>query len=83
MTRSGVHPAAAEQAATDPDMQEEWATWSGRLAAYLGDDHPLARRVGAAAGQAMQTSSSPDHAWDFGLARIVDGLAVLASGSGS
>lgn len=56
----------------------DWGTWGPRLAAYLGDAHPLAQRVGAAAGTEMEAASSPAHAWRFGLARVLDGLASLA-----
>lgn len=75
--------AASESGVPGPDMRAEWEASSGRLAAYVGDDHPLARRVDAAAGEAMQTSFSPAHAWEFGLARVVDGLAALAPATGA
>ncbi len=64
------NPGAAELAA-------HWPEWSARLAAYLGDDHPLAQAVGAAAGEAMGGPSDALHAWEFGLARVLDGLAAL------
>jgi len=51
--------------------------WSGRLAVYVGDDFPLARRVGAAAGAVLNTSYSPGAAWEFGIERLLDALAVL------
>lgn len=60
-----------------PTMDEVWRRWSARLAGYLGDGHPLAQRVGAAAGEEMSGPSSPAHAWDFGLARVLDALAAL------
>jgi hypothetical protein len=56
-------------------MPQTWARWAGRLAEYLGDDYPLAQRVGSAAGQEMNAASSPEHAWEFGLSRILDSLA--------
>ncbi len=61
------------------ELAEHWPEWSVRLASYLGDDHPLARSVGAAAGEALEGVSDPSLAWDFGLARVIDGLAALAS----
>lgn len=61
------------------EMSQTWAAWSGRLAAYLGDDFPLARRVGAAAGEAMGAAYSPTHAWEFAIARVLDALADLTS----
>jgi hypothetical protein len=39
--------------------------------------YPRAVRVGAAAGEAQGAAYDPDRAWGFGLARILDGLAVL------
>ncbi len=59
-------------------MAAEWAASGARLAAYLGERHPLAQRVGAAAGEAQQAAYSPEHAWRFGLARVLGGLAALA-----
>jgi AcrR family transcriptional regulator len=61
------------------EMAEHWPEWGPRLAAYLGEDHPLARRVGAAAGEAMGGPADPSLAWEFGLARVLDGLAALPS----
>ncbi|MFN8171097.1 MAG: helix-turn-helix domain-containing protein [Candidatus Nanopelagicales bacterium] len=58
-------------------LADEWAQWAPRLEAYLGDDHPRARRVGAAAGEAMDAAYSPDHAWTFGLDRVVAAIEDL------
>lgn len=55
-----------------------WADAGPRLATYLGDDLPLAQAVGRAAGEAMDGPYDADVAWDFGLARVVDGLAGLS-----
>jgi AcrR family transcriptional regulator len=38
---------------------------------------PVASRVGQAAGQAYQGAQSPEHAFTFGLERILDGIAIL------
>lgn len=73
--------AAAAARRPDPkaaDMAEVWGSWQQRLAGYLGSDHPLAQRVGAAAGEAMNAPYSPEHAWEFGLARVLDALAAIA-----
>ncbi len=72
--------AAARARRPDPhaaDMAAVWSAWRERLASYVGDDFPLARRVGAAAGAALNTSYSPDAAWEFGRDRVLDALAVL------
>lgn len=59
------------------ELAESWPQSSVALARYLGDDHPLAQRVGAAAGEAMGGVGDPAFAWRFGLARVLDGLAAL------
>ncbi|MFZ3395139.1 TetR/AcrR family transcriptional regulator C-terminal domain-containing protein [Rhodococcus sp. 105337] len=72
--------AAARARRPDPravDMAEVWSAWSERLTVYVGDDFPLARRVGAAAGAVLNTSYSPGAAWEFGIERLLDALAVL------
>jgi AcrR family transcriptional regulator len=38
---------------------------------------PRAARIGAAAGEAQGSAWNPDAAWEFGLARTLDGLAAL------
>lgn len=58
-------------------MADDWPTWGPRLAAYLGDAHPLAQRVGGAAGAELGAAYSPEHAWRFGLDRVLDALAAL------
>lgn len=72
--------ASAQARRPDPgaaDMAEVWSSWHRRLAAYIGDDFPLGRRVGAAAGESMNTSYSPQAAWAFGLERVLDALGSL------
>jgi hypothetical protein len=41
---------------------------------------PVATRVGTSAGQAYQGASSPEHAFTFGLDRILAGISELISG---
>lgn len=71
------------RAERESEMSElEWwetnAETLGRLMA--GREYPLAGRVGEAAGQEYQAASDPQRQFEFGLARIVDGLvALLAS----
>jgi hypothetical protein len=59
------------------ELAQQWATVTPRLAAYIGEDFPLAGRVGSAAGEAMHGDYSPQDAWRFGLDRVVDGLSTL------
>lgn len=65
-----VRPAAAE-------FGELWEQSASGLAGYLGDDFPLAQRVGRAAGESMGGPYDAEHAWEFGLARVLAGLADL------
>ncbi|TXG92487.1 TetR/AcrR family transcriptional regulator [Rhodococcus rhodnii] len=57
-----------------PDMASVWAESSERLAHYVGDEFPLAQRVGAAAGAEMNAPHDADRAWHFGLGRVLDAL---------
>lgn len=41
--------------------------------------HPTATRVGAAAGAGYNAVADPARAFDFGLARLLDGIETLVS----
>ncbi|REJ05671.1 TetR/AcrR family transcriptional regulator [Microbacterium bovistercoris] len=72
--------AAAARIVRMPDdaaFGEAWEQSAGSLTRYLGDDFPLARRVGAAAGEAMGAPYDAQRAWEFGLDRVIAGLADL------
>ena len=58
---------------------EQWWAANASLLARVFDDHayPIAARVGAAAGAAHGSAYSPAHAYNFGLRRVLDGLAAL------
>ncbi|WP_245553416.1 TetR/AcrR family transcriptional regulator C-terminal domain-containing protein [Nocardia veterana] len=75
-----------DRAAADSGLSDrEWWERTAPVLEQVFDPqrYPLAARVGAAAGQAHDSAYSADHAWNFGLARVLDGLAVLVEGSGS
>ncbi len=56
----------------------DWATNAPLLARVLDQDaYPLATRVGTAAGTEHGSAHDPDHAYHFGLVRLLDGLAAL------
>ncbi|MFB9237349.1 TetR/AcrR family transcriptional regulator C-terminal domain-containing protein [Plantactinospora siamensis] len=59
--------------------EQEWWAANGPLLARVLDEreYPLAVRVGAAAGAAQGAAYDPDRAYEFGLARVLDGLAAL------
>ncbi len=67
--------AAADSALTDRQWWERAAPVLERV--FDAERYPLAARVGAAAGGAHDAAYSADHAYEFGLARVVDGLARL------
>lgn len=56
-----------------------WEESSGRLADYLGKDHPLAQEVGRVSGEAMGSPYDAGVAWEFGLRRVLAGLAEMPS----
>jgi AcrR family transcriptional regulator len=69
-----------QAAARDSAMSDEqwWAANAPLLARVFDPGRfPLAARVGSAAGAAHQGMYSPEHAFSFGLQRILDGLTHL------
>lgn len=75
---------AADQRRTQRESgltDEEWwvvtAPVLERYMAGLTDRFPLAARVGTSAGEEHQAVRDPDHALAFGLARVLDGIALL------
>lgn len=74
--------AAADAEATRRESElsdEQWWSANAPLLARVfdGTAYPTAARVGAAAGAAYQGAYSPDHAFRFGLQRVLDGLGVM------
>ncbi|MGC4763418.1 TetR/AcrR family transcriptional regulator [Micromonospora sp. DT46] len=72
----------AAQAAVRTGMTEQ--QWWQAHAPYLEKAldprrYPLAARVGTAAGQEYQAAANPHGAFEFGLARILDGIEVLVA----
>ncbi|WP_395294701.1 TetR/AcrR family transcriptional regulator [Kitasatospora hibisci] len=73
---------AADERGAEQDSRmsdEQWWSANAELLARVLDPerYPVAARVGAAAGEAHGGAYSPDHAYAFGLARLLDGLAAL------
>jgi len=58
---------------------EQWWEQAGPALARFVDDsrYPLATRVGTAAGTEHNAAHDADHAYRFGLQRVLDGLAAL------
>ncbi|AYF73465.1 TetR family transcriptional regulator [Nocardia yunnanensis] len=67
--------AARDSGESDRDWWERAAPLLARV--FDAERYPLAARVGAVAGQAHDSAYSADHAYEFGLGRVLDGLAVL------
>ncbi|MGA2831067.1 MAG: TetR/AcrR family transcriptional regulator [Streptosporangiaceae bacterium] len=81
--RSAAEAAAARQ---DSAMSEEqWWAANAPLLTRVFDQakYPTASRVGAAAGAAHGAAYDPDHAYTFGLQRVLDGLGALIDTSGT
>jgi AcrR family transcriptional regulator len=73
--------ARAVQDDTAMDDEQWWAANAPLLARVLDERaYPTAVRVGTAAGTAHRSAYSPGHAFEFGLQRVLDGLAVLIDG---
>ena len=72
-----VQDAAAARAGGRDDAQ--WWAEAGPVLARVLDPaaYPLASRVGTAAGAAHGSAADPDHAYRFGLDRVLDGLAAF------
>ncbi|MFI6848856.1 TetR/AcrR family transcriptional regulator [Kitasatospora sp. NBC_00085] len=80
--RMAVDERAAEQDSAMSDAQW-WAANAELLARVLDPERfPVAARVGSAAGEAHGGAYSPDHAYAFGLARVLDGFAALIAAQG-
>jgi AcrR family transcriptional regulator len=75
--RMAADERAAQQDSALTDSQ--WWEANAELLARVFDAerYPVAARVGAAAGQAHGGAYSPEHAYAFGLGRVLDGLEAL------
>lgn len=72
-----VGSSAASQLTPSEEFESTWQESSASLARYIVDDHPLARRIGQAAGERQLAPYSPAEAWRFGLDRVIAGLAEI------
>jgi AcrR family transcriptional regulator len=73
-----ANDARAAQLASAMDDRQWWAANAPLLARIVDERaHPLAARVGNAAGAAHGSAYDPDHAYRFGLDRVLDGLAAI------
>ncbi|MET0343404.1 MAG: TetR/AcrR family transcriptional regulator [Polyangiales bacterium] len=84
---SCAHASARVEAAIVSSGMSDAAWWDahGPVLARLFDasQYPLGMRIGAASAEAQGGAYDADHAYRFGLARVLDGLAALIARDGS
>jgi AcrR family transcriptional regulator len=77
--RTSVNAAEAERRTGISDEQW-WEASAPVLDRFVNEaDYPVGTRVGTAAGQEYQAAVAPARAFEFGLARVLDGIEVLVS----
>jgi len=75
--RNAVEASQAERRTGTTD-DEWWAANAPLLEkVFDAERYPTAARVGAAAGAAYEAAYDPEHAFEFGLQRVLDGIEVL------
>jgi AcrR family transcriptional regulator len=75
--RSAVDAEHAERR-TGRSGEQWWAEYAPLLERVFDPErYPVAARVGAAAGEEYEAAADPARAFDFGLARVIDGIAAL------
>ncbi|MDL4774447.1 MULTISPECIES: TetR/AcrR family transcriptional regulator [Thermomonosporaceae] len=75
--RAAVDAALAERRTGTTDA-EWWEATAPILDEFVDSGrYPLGTRVGTAAGQEHQSAVAPEHAFEFGLQRVLDGIATL------
>ncbi|MPZ26698.1 MAG: TetR family transcriptional regulator [Micromonosporaceae bacterium] len=80
--RSAVEKAQLERL-TGQTHAQWWREHAPLLAELVDPDQfPTATRVGEAVGAAFDAAFDPGYAWEFGLQRILDGLAALVQSRG-
>lgn len=73
-----ANDARATQRSSAMNDEQWWAANAPLLARVLDESaYPLAARVGSAAGAAHGSAYDPEHAYRFGLDRVLDGLAAI------
>jgi AcrR family transcriptional regulator len=75
--RAAINHAQAEQQ-TGMSENEWWSTYAPLLEkVFDAERFPTATRVGAAAGEEFQAAVAPQRTFEFGLERLLDGVAAL------
>lgn len=71
------------QTPSDTDFGDTWEQAAESLSRYAGPRFPLAQSVGRAAGEAMGSPCNAEAAWEFGLTRVIAGLASVVDPTSS
>ncbi|QSB05771.1 TetR/AcrR family transcriptional regulator [Natronoglycomyces albus] len=70
--------AQASEGKTGVSDQEWWESFAPLLAEVMDESaYPTASRVGATVGEEFQSPNQPDFVFEFGLQRLLDGVARL------
>ncbi|MFI7126493.1 TetR/AcrR family transcriptional regulator [Nonomuraea sp. NPDC050153] len=79
-TARGAVEAAQAESQTGMTDEQWWAAHAPFLS-RISDAarYPTASRVGQAAGEALNAAYSPEHAFEFGLQRVLDGIEALVN----
>jgi AcrR family transcriptional regulator len=81
--RRALEAAHAERSTGQSDAAW-WAERAPLLEKHLEPErYPTASRVGQAAGEEHNAAYAPEHSFEFGLARILDGIQALVDGRSS
>lgn len=74
----GMAEQALARQQTGIDDEQWWSANAPLLARILDPErYPMASRVGTAAGEQHRGAHNPQHAFEFGLQRVLDGVAAL------
>ncbi|MEW1841515.1 TetR/AcrR family transcriptional regulator [Nonomuraea angiospora] len=77
-TARGAVEAAQAESLTGMTDEQWWAAHAPFLSRITdAARYPTAARVGQAAGEALNAAYSPEHAFEFGLERVLDGVEAL------
>ncbi|GAA3135175.1 TetR/AcrR family transcriptional regulator [Nonomuraea salmonea] len=77
-TARGAVEAAQAESMTGLSDEQWWAAHAPFLSRIADPARfPTASRVGQAAGEALNSAYSPEHAFEFGLQRVLDGIEAL------
>jgi AcrR family transcriptional regulator len=78
--RTAIEAAGSERDTGVSDL-EWWEAYAPLLEKVFDPEkYPIAARVGAVAGETYQSAYDPDQGFDFGLARLLEGVAALVRG---